>query len=297
MRETLEGSWLNLPAGIGRIKPDFQTQHFFQFDKKERFNRKYCFIPGNRSWSTVRPHGGISPPIRSCFSMGVVPSSSFLLSIRPSTSLSAPPCTPMPSSFLRNESLENRSVTRRDLREDSWHDPVTRWDIPAGSMASLDSKSMLPNAVAKFADKKPDKNRPTSLISTVGYHNPCEVYENTRGMTLSDDSLDVPRRTKVELHLNSSSSERSQTLPFQGVSRIKKGRVQSHELLSVDSSLCADLRKSLAHPVACLLVLGGKTRNHTEMGRSLDIWRCDIDPGKSIFFNANRFFCLSVSLF
>ena len=26
-----------------------------------------------------------------------------------------------------------------------------------------------------------------------------------------------------------------------------------------------DLRKSLAHPVVCLLVLGGKTRSHTEM--------------------------------
>ena len=221
--------------------------------------------------------------------MGVVPSSSFVLSIRPSTSLSAPPCTPMPSSFLRNESLENRSVTRRELREDSWPDPVTQWDITAGSMASLASESMLPNAVAKFAFNKPDKNRPTSLISTVDYQNPREVYENPRGMTLSDDALHEPHDSKVELHLNSSSGERSQTLPFRGVSGVKKGRVQSHELLNVDSSMCTDLRKSLAHPVVCLLVLGGKTRNHTEMGRTLDFWRCDIDPGKGVFFNAKCF--------
>lgn len=241
-------------------------------------NTMWRFDLGNRTWSTVRPHSGISPPIRSCFSMGVVPSSSFLLSIRPSTSLSAPPCTPMPSSFLRNESLEDRSVTRRELREDSWHDPVTQWDITAGSMASLASESMLPNAVAKFAFNKPDKNRPTSLISTVDYQNPREVYENPRGMTLSDDALHEPHDSKVELHLNSSSGERFQTLPFRGVSGVKKGRVQSHELLSVDSSMCTDLRKRLAHPVVCLLVLGGKTRNHTEMGRTLDFWRCDIDP-------------------
>ena len=50
-----------------------------------------------------------------------------------------------------------------------------------------------------------------------------------------------------------------------------------------------DLRKSLAHPVLCLLVLGGKTRNHTEMGRTLDFWRCDIYPGKGVFFNAKCF--------
>lgn len=241
-------------------------------------NTMWRFELGNRTWCTVRPHSGISPPIRSCFSMGVVPSSSFLLSIRPSTSLSAPPCTPMPSSFLRNDSLEDRSVTRRELREDSWHDPVTQWDITAGSMASLASESMLPNAVAKFAFNKPDKNRPTSLISTVDYQNPREVYENPRGMTLSDDALHEPHDSKVELHLNSSSGESSQILPFRGVSGVKKGRVQSHELLTVNSSMCTDLRKSLAHPVVCLLVLGGKTRNHTEMGRTLDFWRCDIDP-------------------
>ena len=98
--------------------------------------------------------------------------------------------------------------------------------------------------MAKFADNRSGKNRPTSLISTVDYQNPRGVYENPRGMTLSDDALRQPHDTKVELHLNSSSSERSQTLPFRGVSGVKKGRVQSHELLSVDSSMCTDLRKS-----------------------------------------------------
>ena len=76
--------------------------------------------------------------------------------------------------------------------------------------------------MAKFADNRPDKNRPTSLISTVDYQNPREVYENPQGMTLSDDALHEPHDSKVELHLNSSSGERSQTLPFRGVSGVKK---------------------------------------------------------------------------
>ena len=54
--------------------------------------------------------------------------------------------------------------------------------------------------MAKFADDRPDKNRPICLISTVDYQNPREVYgENPRGMTLSNDSLDEPHYTKVEL--------------------------------------------------------------------------------------------------
>ena len=54
--------------------------------------------------------------------------------------------------------------------------------------------------MAKFADNRRDKNRPTSMISTIDYQSPREVYDNPRGMTLSNDSLDEPHYTKVELH-------------------------------------------------------------------------------------------------
>lgn len=228
-------------------------------------NSMWRFDMGNRTWSAVRPRGGISPPVRSCFSAEVVPSSVFLIFSRPSTSLSAPPCTPMPTSFMRNEKLDSRPCTRGDPTGDSWHDPVT----------NLDRSSIISGS-----DNKRDNSRPVSMASTDVYENTREVYENSRGMTLSDDSLNVPKGTKTKLHLNTAPGNRSQTLPSQGVSTAKNVRVQSHELLSVDSSVSADLRKSVTHLIACLLVVGGKTRNQTEMGRTLDIWRCDIDPVK-----------------
>lgn len=98
-------------------------------------------------------------------------------------------------------------------------------------------------------------------------------------MTLSDDSLHAKQThnvTRQEPHYNPAAGSRAQA--SQGVSL--KGRVQSQELLSVDSHVTEDLRKSLARPVACVLVLGGKTRTQADMGRTIDMWRCDIDPGR-----------------
>jgi len=232
-------------------------------------------VSGNRTWSAVRPRGGISPPVRSCFSVGVVPSSAFLLSIRPSTSHSAPPCTPMPSGFLREDRLDSKLTTRGDPRGDSWCEPVSRWDRSAASLGSLDSTAPLPSSAVKFYDDKRGQNRPASMFST-------EVYDNSGGMTLSNDSLHAKQShsaTRLEPHNDASAGNRAQALPSHGVSSAIKGRVHSCEPLNIDSSVNADLRKSLARPVACLLLLGGKTRNQADMGRTLDIWRCDIDPG------------------
>ena len=95
-------------------------------------------------------------------------------------------------------------------------------------------------------------------------------------MTLSDDSLNG-----YEPNSSTNASNRAQNLPSWGDFRTTKGRVQSHEFLNVDSTtIPADLRKSLTRPFACLLVLGGKTRVQADMARTVDIWRCDIDPGK-----------------
>ena len=250
-----------------------------------RYTYFFC-VSGSRTWSSVRPRGGISPPVRSCFSLGVVPSSAFLLSIRPSTSHSAPPFTPMPSGFLRDDRLDSRPTTREDPRGDSWCDPVTRWDRSAVSLGSVDSTTPFLSSSAKFHENKRGQNRPVSMFSADVSEDTREAYENSRGMTLSDDSLHTNQGhhvTRLEPHYNAALGNRAQTLPSKGVSTALKGRVQSHELLNVDSSVNTDLRKSLARPVACLLVLGGKTRNQTEMGRTLDIWRCDIDPGKVSF--------------
>lgn len=109
----------------------------------------------------------------------------------------------------------------------------------------------------------------------------AEVYENSKGMTLSDDSLHAkPTYTRLEPREHVKAGTRSQTLPAQGVSLAKKGRVYSQELLNMKYPVSEDLKKSLTSPVACVLVLGGKTRTQpADMGRSLDIWRCDIDPG------------------
>ena len=225
------------------------------------------YFSDNRTWSTVHPRGGISPPVRSCFSQGVVPSSAFLLSIRPSTSHSAPPCTPMPSGFLREESVDSRPTTRGA----SWCEPFTGWERSAASLGSLDSAAPLPSTAVTSIDNKRRQNHPVFNFSS-------EVYENTKGMTLSDDSLHAKQQ-----HNTTRQEPRHQlkakTLPAAGLSRDKKGRVHSQELLSINSSVSPHLRKSLTRPVACLLVLGGKTRTQADMGRSLDIWRCDIDPG------------------
>ena len=151
------------------------------------------------------------------------------------------------------------------------------------SLGSVASTTPFLSSSVKFPDDKRGQNRPVSMFSADVYEDTREAYENSRGMTLSDDSLHTNQGhhvTRLEPHYNAASGNRAQTLPSQGVSMALKGRVHSHEVLSVDSSVNADLRKSLARPVACLLVLGGKTRSQTEMGRTLDIWRCDIDPGK-----------------
>lgn len=229
-----------------------------------------CFS-GNRTWSTVRPRGGISPPVRSCFSQGVVPSSAFLLSIRPSTSHSAPPCTPMPSGLLTEERLDSRPTTRGT----SWCEPFTGWERSAASLGSLDSAAPLPSTAVTLNDVKRSQNHPVSAFSS-------EVYENSKGMTLSDDSLHAKQQFNTTA-LEPRHQLKAKTLPAQGFSRDKKGRVHSQELLSINSSVSTDLRKSLTCPLACLLVLGGKTRAQADMGRSLDIWRCDIDPGMLLF--------------
>lgn len=126
----------------------------------------------------------------------------------------------------------------------------------------------------KFYDDKRSQIRPASMFS-------AEVYENSKGMTLSDDSLHAkPTYTRLEPRDHVKAGTRSQTLPAQGVSLAKKGRVYSQELLNMKYPVSEDLKKSLTSPVACVLVLGGKTRTQpADMGRSLDIWRCDIDPG------------------
>ncbi|CAH3029489.1 unnamed protein product [Porites evermanni] len=224
---------------------------------------------GNRTWTTVRPRGRISPPVRSCFSMGVVTSSAFLISVRPSTSHSAPPCTPMPSGFLKEESLDSRLTTHGDSTGESWREPVTRWERSAASLDSLDSTAPSSNSTVKSRDAKRNQNRPASMFGT-------QVYENSRGMTLSDDSLNGN-----EPDNSTHAGNRAQNLPSWGDFRATKGRVQSHEFLNVDSTIIpTDLRKSLTRPFACLLVLGGKTRVQADMARTLDIWRCDIDPVK-----------------
>lgn len=108
-------------------------------------------------------------------------------------------------------------------------------------------------------------------------------------MTLSDDSLHAKQThnvTRQEPHYNPAAGSRAQA--SQGVSL--KGRVQSQELLSVDSHVTEDLRKSLARPVACVLVLGGKTRTQADMGRTIDMWRCDIDPGRYLGRESQAYF-------
>lgn len=107
-------------------------------------------------------------------------------------------------------------------------------------------------------------------------------------MTLSDDSLHGKESHSATGHKPRDQLKPwtgSQTLSAQGLSRDKKGRVHSQELLSINSPASADLSKHLTHPIACLLVLGGKTRTQADMGKSLDIWRCDIDPGMYLPLN------------
>ena len=100
-------------------------------------------------------------------------------------------------------------------------------------------------------------------------------------MTLSDDSL----HPKPSYSTTRNDDQlKARALPVQGVILAKKGRVYSQELLNVNPPhVSADLKKNLAHPVACVLVLGGRTRTQADLGKSLDIWRCDVDPGMGPF--------------
>ena len=224
---------------------------------------------GARTWSTVRPRGDISPPVRSCFSVGVVSSSAFF-SIRPSTAHSAPPCTPMPSGFLGDERLNSRPST---TRPESWCESVARWDRSSASLGSLDSTVPFHSSGLSVSDNKRSQARPASMFSS-------EVYENSRGMTLSDDSLHPhPNQTTAQ----NDRPVKAHTLPAHSVTSVKKTRVYSQELLNVNSPVSADVRRNLSHPFACLLVLGGKTRTQADLGKSIDIWRCDIDPGMDFF--------------
>lgn len=224
---------------------------------------------GARTWSTVRPRGDISPPVRSCFSVGVVSSSAFF-SIRPSTAHSAPPCTPMPSGFLGDERLNSRPST---TRPESWCESVARWDRSSASLGSLDSTVPFHSSGLSVSDNKRSQARPASMFSS-------EVYENSRGMTLSDDSLHPhPNQTTAQ----NDRPVKAHTLPAHSVTSVKKSRVYSQELLNVNSPVSADVRRNLSHPFACLLVLGGKTRTQADLGKSIDIWRCDIDPGMDFF--------------
>ena len=224
---------------------------------------------GARTWSTVRPRGDISPPVRSCFSVGVVSSSAFF-SIRPSTAHSAPPCTPMPSGFLGDERLNSRPST---TRPESWCESVARWDRSSASLGSLDSTVLFHSSGLSVSDNKRSQARPASMFSS-------EVYENSRGMTLSDDSLHPhPNQTTAQ----NDRPVKAHTLPAHSVTSVKKSRVYSQELLNVNSPVSADVRRNLSHPFACLLVLGGKTRTQADLGKSIDIWRCDIDPGMDFF--------------
>ena len=140
------------------------------------------------------------------------------------------------------------------------------------SLASLDSAAALAGTAVTLNGDKRRQNHPVSKFSS-------EVYENSKGMTLSDDSLHAKQQHSTTGH-EPRHQLKAKTLPAPGLPRDKKGRVHSQELLSINSSVGTDLRKSLTRPVACLLVLGGKTRTQADMGTSLDMWRCDVDPGK-----------------
>ena len=167
--------------------------------------------------------------------------------------------------------------SRPTTRGTSWCEPFTGWERSAASLGSLDSAAPLSSTAVTSVDNKRRQNHPVFNFSS-------EVYENSKGMTLSDDSLH-PKQQHNTTGQEPRHQLKAKTLPAPGLSRDKKGRVHSQELLSTNSSVSSDLRKSLIRPVACLLVLGGKTRTQADMGRSLDIWRCDIDPGMVLLVN------------
>ena len=175
--------------------------------------------------------------------MGLVPSSAFLVSTRPSSSHSAPPCTPMPSD-------EDRPDDTSISGGRSWCEPASRWDRSAASLGSLDSALVLSG----------------SNSNTFGFN--ARLSETTKAMTLSQESV------HLRAPLNTSrfqSPTRHEPIAAPNV------RMHSLELLTHNALVSTNLRKCLTRPLACLLVLGGKTQNQTETGRVLDIWRCDID--------------------
>ena len=246
--------------------------------------------------------------MRAGHAMLALPASAFHACARPTTSRSDPPPTPRPGAlFLGNDNRPSSSplvtgeVNSTAREGDRSHVAASAGITKAfGSLGSLASVE-----VSNGTERGSSLQRPSSadsIISNVGRTEPA-VRAASPLVKVSYDLVDIeplhcsrPIRTVAEV--TSTSAPQTQTLPEpRGQSllvQMYKPRRAGAEgsspsrwegMGAVHGSLdnvATSPTQSLERGVMCVLVLGGKLKNTVDMyGRTLDTWKCVVDPGKS----------------
>lgn len=172
-----------------------------------------------------------------------------------------------------------------------------------GSFGSLDSTVLLQD---NEEDSFLERPRSSSLDTITSSVNRSEValHSARPAVKICYDLVDIeparcnqPLRTEVEVtSARGTLAPRSQQLPAGQslLAQIYKPRRTEPSGLGCNPSPYGEVEgknwssnnvfcnpeQAMIRGVMCVLVLGGKTKNSSDMyGRTLDMWKCDIDPG------------------
>ncbi|KAK3702857.1 hypothetical protein QZH41_014129, partial [Actinostola sp. cb2023] len=251
------------------------------------FNTLWRFNFDARAWSTVTPKGMISPPARSYHSLVRIPNFLFT-SRRPTSSHSAPPCTPGYDRELPRLEEENETS---DVRNPARLSSVV-------SMGSLDSTALLSqnedevmkiklNPLGSLDSLITNKVlRETENMSMTNHERTCFSEE-----TLVNISAVESNQHKIAAKPAAKPAANSigRLQPTSGSQRVAALRLQ----LKPQSSHCLSPLSKVpfrGHPVSYpddvlrsavvnLMVLGGTSKRGIEsVDRWIDMWKCQIDP-------------------
>ena len=243
--------------------------------------------------------------MRAGHAMLALPASAFHACARPTTSRSDPPPTPRPGAlFLGNDNRPSSSPSvPGEMNSTAREGDRSHVAASAGIMKAFGSLGSLASVeVSNDAERGSSIQRPSSADSIIS-RTETAIRAPSPLVKVSYDLVDIEplhcsRPIGTVAEVTSSSAPRTQTLPEpRGQSllvQMYKPRRAGAEGSSPPrwegmgavhgsfDNVATSPTQSLERGVMCVLVLGGKLKNTVDMyGRTLDTWKCVVDPGKS----------------
>lgn len=246
----------------------------------------------------MQPKGMISPPPRSHHALVQIPD--FLVSsLRPSSSHSAPPCTPA-----YDRELPSVREEKEPVESDELHLKNNTNITQVASLGSMDSTALLSHTEDELAKVRLNPTMRSgsldSVVTKIGLRETENMSMVNHDRTLSQESIlsclnnktgvtkDV---TTVQENKCNASSNRLLPPPMPGTGRDVRSLRQQFKPGSAEclSSYCksrVSLSRSANFPevtntgIINLMVFGGLSKRGIESSdRSIDMWKCSINPG------------------